>query len=415
MAVFSEGTSHVGRVRSHNEDQFLINERLGLFIVADGMGGANAGEVASQMAVDTISMVIHRSEGLLRTYESDPSEINRKAVLKLLESAIQTACRDIHLMAQNDESRSGMGTTTTMMVIVGQSAFVGHVGDSRLYLLRKDQVYQITEDHTLLQEQIRKGMITKEEAEEFPYKNVITRAVGVFEQVDVETLHMELEPGDRFVLCSDGLHNYLGGHEMRQIFERQSLHDGIRQMIAQANSRGGKDNITTIAVEVVELQGPEQRVNASKKLNSLRKIPMFAHLTYQELVKTLNIARLETVEAGDMIIREGEQGQNLYILVDGQVDILKENLYVTSLYTHGHFGEMALITHDARSASVRAAKPTDLLIINRDDFFGLINNEPRLSNKVLLSLLRSLSGRLRDTTTLLSDAKKTCIDKGCRG
>ncbi len=406
MKLRSYGLSDVGRKRTHNEDSLLDNQKLGLFAVADGMGGHNAGEVASRLAVDTLATQISEHTKLLETFAHGPTPRIKRQILDMLDHCVQKACQHIYETAQSDAGKQGMGTTLSVLLVVGRSAFVAHVGDSRVYLIRKNEVHPLTEDHTLVQEQVRKGLLTPEEAVDFPYKNVITRGVGLLQRVQVDTLHMETSPGDRFLLCSDGLYEYLSNEEIQSMFDQQSLEDITRRLIELANGRGGKDNLTALAVELPDLPFEGDEIEVNRKLDALRQIHLFEQLSYSELVKVLNIARIEKKQKGSIIIREGDMGDCMYIIVHGSVDILKDSVYLTTLKRGRHFGEMSLVDNDVRSATVRASSDCDLLTIERSDFYTMLREEPHLSVKILVSFVNILSMRLRDTTRAFSESRR---------
>jgi len=202
----------VGKVRAHNEDNFLVDKKLALFIVADGMGGHAAGEVASAIAVRTVHEEIKREKELLDDYASGAtgtSKVTPRDVVALLEHAVQRACSKIHEEARIDAAKRGMGTTLSALLVVGHQGFIAHVGDSRVYLSRGGKIQQLTEDHTVFNELIKRGKLTREQIDKVQQKNAITRAVGVYERVEVDTLIVELIAGDNVVLASDGLHGYL--------------------------------------------------------------------------------------------------------------------------------------------------------------------------------------------------------------
>jgi serine/threonine protein phosphatase PrpC len=407
MKLQSCGVSDVGRVRDHNEDSYLENHRLGLFVVADGMGGHNAGEVASQLAVDVISAEIHAHQKLATTYAYGPTPHLKRQMLNMLEEAVQKACRRIYEASVADEEKRGMGTTLSALNLVGRSAFLAHVGDSRIYLIRDKQIHLLTHDHTLINEQLRKGLITEEEVPNLAqYRNVITRGVGLLKSVEVDTLHVELAPGDRFFMCSDGLHDPIKDEEILDMFTQHSLEELTHRLIALANERGGRDNITALAVAIPDLPMAEDDIEVNKKLETLRQIPFFERLSYSELVKALNLAQLQQRRKGDIIIRQGDVGDKLFIIIRGTVDILRDDVYLTSLERGGHFGEMSLIDNDVRSATVRASSDCDLLTIERHDFYHLLQEEPQLSVKILMAFVGVLSGRLRDTTRAFSDWRR---------
>src|SRR5512143_2496321 len=207
LRMQSFGGSDIGRRRTTNEDAYLCDDEIGLWVVADGMGGHAAGEVASTEAIDTIHGMVKRGK---RHLSADvASDAALRSAIRLLEGSVQAATYLLFAMAELDASKSGMGTTISAMMHVGEYVVTAQVGDSRIYQVRDGYALQITEDHTLVNWQIKQGLITEDEARFSRHKNVITRAVGNREYVQVDTGFLEIEKGDSFLLCSDGLHGYL--------------------------------------------------------------------------------------------------------------------------------------------------------------------------------------------------------------
>ena len=239
----------LGRKRKSNEDAFFVDDALGLYIVADGMGGHAAGEVASREAVDTLYGMVKRGIGSLRDLVDPLVEDDVRAACRLLESAVQAATYFVYSIAEIDRDKSGMGTTISALLVLGDYAITAQVGDSRVYRVEGGEVEQLTEDHTLIAWQIRQGLITPQEAKKSPHRNVITRAVGNREYVQVDTRRIPLMPRARFLLCSDGLHGYLRDDDIAGIV-RLGGAVAVRRFIDLANERGGKDNITAVLVEI---------------------------------------------------------------------------------------------------------------------------------------------------------------------
>jgi serine/threonine protein phosphatase PrpC len=245
--IRSVGASDLGRRRQVNEDAFLCDDELGLWVVADGMGGHAAGEVASHEAIDSIYGMVKR--GKARLTDSTDSETRLRAAARLLEGSVQAATYMVYAMSELDSRKSGMGTTISAMMAVGEFVVTAQVGDSRIYRVRDGEVEQLTEDHTLINWQLKQGIITLEEAKHSRHKNVITRAVGNRDYVQVDTGLVEIAGKDTFLLCSDGLHGYLRSEEI-PAYVAGGGEDAVNALIQLANARGGKDNITAIIVEV---------------------------------------------------------------------------------------------------------------------------------------------------------------------
>jgi protein phosphatase len=251
MRVISSGLTDVGRKRNHNEDSFLIDDELQLYVVADGMGGHAGGGTASRIAVETIDGKVREArEGKDDPFDRDVP-LQDSPLPEVLRTAVENACVNIFQAAQQDPERlHGMGTTVIALLIKGTHAFFAHVGDSRGYLIRGDLIQQISEDHSLVNEQIKAGMITPEEAKNSRYKNIITRSVGFEEEVQVDVMGLVTEPGDVFLLCSDGLANMMEDREMLEWARKERFEELGTRLVALANERGGDDNITVVLVRI---------------------------------------------------------------------------------------------------------------------------------------------------------------------
>jgi len=249
MPVRSLGLSDVGRFRPHNEDSFLTDDELALYMVADGVGGNAKGEVASAESVDLVHSWVRRWRHTIETYRAEPTADSHHLVRRMLESAVQSACYMVFAMGEVDPEQRGMSTTLSSLLVCSGVGFIAQVGDSRVYRARGGRAEQLTEDHTLVNYKLKHGLITPEEAAYAPGKNVITRAVGHRDYVEVDTLEVDALPGDRFMLCSDGLHGYLGPDELDELL-RGTRREAAQRLIALANDRGGRDNITVVLVDV---------------------------------------------------------------------------------------------------------------------------------------------------------------------
>ena len=404
-ALRSSARTDIGRKRKRNEDSWLADDELGLYIVADGMGGHSAGEVASAQAVQSIRAQLVEGKALLESFARTPTVEAREQVAQLLERAILKASAALYALAGADPGKRGMGTTVVALLVAGKKAVVGHVGDSRVYLYRNGRAHQLTEDHTFLQEQIKRGLITREQAASSgENRNVITRAVGIQPQVAVDTLVADILPGDLFVLCSDGLHGYLADEEVSQVLgkDRSRLPE---LLVDLALARGGKDNVTVVCVSAESGAEAGEAAEVEGKTEILRRIPLFQHMTYKELLSVLGIAQGRQFAKGQHIINEGEGGNEMFILFRGRVDVLKSGHRIAQLSGGGHFGEMGLVDRGPRSATVLAAEDTSAVSIDRDSLLKLMRREPLLAVKLLWSFVQVLSERLRSTNEAFTAVK----------
>lgn len=228
----------VGRVRDHNEDAFLVAEDLGLIAVADGMGGHRGGEVASATALDALRIAFLAGAAI--------------------EDAVSAANDAVHDQSVADPNLRGMGTTLTAGALIDGMLVLGHVGDSRAYLLREEQLQRVTTDHSLVEELVRAGELTAAEAEQDPRRSMITRALGLESGVEVDIEQVELADGDRVLLCSDGLTNMVGETDLvAHLVETVDPQDVARDLVDAANAAGGVDNITVVVIDVIRVAGSD--------------------------------------------------------------------------------------------------------------------------------------------------------------
>ena len=236
----AEGRSDCGRVRGHNEDTFRIDSERGLFVVADGMGGHAGGEVASALAVETV----FRSLSGGREGESVSCDA------QALRAAIELANTTVYQDARINPLRKGMGTTLTCMCRDRCQVYLGHVGDSRAYRLRGQELLQLTRDHTWVDMQVRAGMLSRHEAEHDRMRHVLVRSLGTQPGIEPDIVAVDAEPQDRFLLCSDGLSDLVDHDDLRDILAGDgTLAEIARRLVEKANAAGGRDNITAVVID----------------------------------------------------------------------------------------------------------------------------------------------------------------------
>ncbi len=237
LSLDAFGLSHPGLCRATNEDAYAVLPRLGLFVVADGMGGAAAGEVASHLAVDT----------LVEMFEA-PDAVPG---MPLLVAAVECANACVHAVACADSTKQGMGTTLTALLVLQDRIAIAHVGDSRAYHLHGWRLHQATDDHTLVGELLRTGLLTPEDAASSEHRHLVMRAVGVDEEVNVDARFLAVEPGDTLLLTSDGVHGVVGDDDIAAILlSERDLTRAAERLIERANNAGGPDNATVVLVRV---------------------------------------------------------------------------------------------------------------------------------------------------------------------
>lgn len=243
MRIEAAGATDTGQVRPANEDAYLVGDSV--FAVADGMGGHLAGEVASATALEPVREL----DGKVYPDATD--------AVKALREAVVAANDQVSRMATDEPSYRGMGTTLTATMVEGKRVHIAHVGDSRAYLLRGGSFSQLTDDHTLVQHLVDEGQITREEAASHPQRSIVTRAIGVSREVDVDSMTLDLEPGDQLLLCSDGLTGVVDDQTIAQeLSGRHAAQETLQRLVEAANEAGGPDNITAILLRVTSDEEP---------------------------------------------------------------------------------------------------------------------------------------------------------------
>jgi PPM family protein phosphatase len=249
MRIETAGTTHVGMKRAHNEDAFLLLPDESLFCVADGMGGHSCGEIASKMAIEELAefyKMTSRDQEATWPYKMDRTRTYDE---NRLATAVKLANVRIFERASSDTQYKGMGTTIVTMHFASNQAYLAHVGDSRGYCLRDGALRQLTEDHSLLNDYLKARKLTQEEVEAFPHKNVIVRALGMKETVDVDVGRFEPKDGDTFLLCSDGLSTMVPDAQIQEILSSApALEPACEKLIDLANAAGGNDNVTCVLI-----------------------------------------------------------------------------------------------------------------------------------------------------------------------
>jgi serine/threonine protein phosphatase PrpC len=243
----------VGLLRDHNEDAIASDDKMGFVVLADGMGGYKAGEVASEMAVLSITAELMKGLANQQPGKVD-SALGKQAEAQLIVDAVKSANEVIYSVSQSQPQCAGMGTTLVVGVFTNNKLLVGHIGDSRMYRLRNQVLSQITEDHSLLQEQIKSGLITPEQAKYSANKNLVTRALGVDPEVELELSEYDVEVGDIYLVCSDGLSDLVDDEVIESVLNKlmPDINVAAQALVQLANENGGKDNISVILIQVKE-------------------------------------------------------------------------------------------------------------------------------------------------------------------
>ncbi len=392
MQLSAFAGTNVGRRREQNEDHYLVDAELGLFLVCDGMGGHVAGEIASTKAAEFLVTFVRENRATLQVAKQTVAGYSD--AMRLAQAAVEDTCRRLHRLACSDSRYAGMGTTLTLLLVLGEKAIMAHVGDSRLYLYRQGEIHLLSTDHTLANEMAREADAEESAWWKQRYSHVLTRTIGCHESVLVDTLLFDLLPDDVCLLCTDGLSNHVNAGELVQVFGQNPLQEIPEMLIEMANSRGGQDNITAVVVHVAaddaEVHNPASP-DAQRQLAALKNAFLCRRLSLNRLMQVLNITQTKDFVAGDSVISAGERCAGMYLVVDGCLAVFRDNTKVMDLRPGDVFGEIALQRGSAANATVRATADSRLMLIKRKDFKGLVKRYPKLGRLLLGNLLARLS------------------------
>ena len=401
------GKTDAGIVRTENQDAYRVVSRdvdgrqLGVIAIADGVGGGKHGEVASAMFCDLVAQQAAMGKAL-RAYTWERDRSQRREALEQLDSVMGQVAALVHTRSREEAALSGMATTGITLVAADQGAFLGHVGDSRAYLIRGPKVFRLTDDHTITNQMVRDGLLGADEAADHPFAGSLSRAIGPKPRVEVDTLFVKTEPGDRFVLCTDGLHRYLGGTEIHQaastITDRAAL---AAHLIRTACEHGGEDNVTVVVVDVTADAPvpPSSEVGLGTQLGLMHGTFLFDKMNEQEILRVMQIGHIVQFREGDAIVEEGSASDAFFVVLQGQCNVYKGPELLATIGRGGHFGELGLIDAGERSADVIAASAVECMAMSRDDLFALFRDDRDLANKILMALLLNIAGRVRSLST----------------
>lgn len=253
MKIDSFGITDIGRKRQKNEDSYFVNKPLNLFVVADGMGGHAAGEKASKCAVEAINQFMEHTQAGEEITWPFGFDANLSIIENRIKAAIHLAHRKILDASGDDYNLKGMATTVVVSVVVDHKLYIGHVGDSRAYLVRENRIIQLTTDHSWVNEQLRSGIINAQQAKSHPFKNVVTRALGGPQELEVDLLQEQIINDDVILLCSDGLTSMVEDKDLLELASKNkdNLEIASKKLVEAANNKGGNDNITLILAHIL--------------------------------------------------------------------------------------------------------------------------------------------------------------------
>ena len=419
MHAIGTGRSDIGRTRKRNEDRFHIDNDLGFFIVADGVGGQAHGDLAAQIAVHSASEHLVRMRSVIeqvRSGDESPEDLS-----SIARHAVEAANRAVFEKAMSDSSHAGMGCTMTILLVSGSRAVMAHVGDTRLYLYRDGEAHQLSTDHTFTAALVEAGLLAEERVKNHPYSHVLTRVVGSQEATQIDTLRLDVALGDRFLLCSDGLTVYMDDADwLAEQLDSGDLEEIPSLLIKFANSGGGSDNITVVVAEI-EADTDEESLEESlgteiqDKLEALYSVFLFEDLSLADLAHVMSASTVLDYRTDESVIESGKELATLLVIVEGQLEVTFAGEILTVLGPGDHVGALSLIVPRIAQASLRTNEPSRLLSLEADAFQGLVRQQPWLGIELLERLGRKLTERLDDARDGFEDGTELVTDGSLTG
>lgn len=387
-------------------DQLVVEPKLGLLVVADAPGGGDDGKAGVRIALEAVKRHVERNEDILARFRAHPSPELRTRILTVIDEAFGRAAQEVFAFARR---RKGLVVTLDLVLLLDHEAFVGHVGDGRVYLIRRGLVHQLTVDHSQADESEVFDVIgddRTDETSEAPAQHAggrsFTRALGPLPGVRVESMCMELAQEDRFVACTAHLHRNLPESALQTLLVGESL-----EALSAAVGRYADKKPAIAAAAQLGSGEPFKADSARARLAILAPMPLFAHCSERELRAVAQAARPRTFEAGTTLFNEGDTGEELFLLVSGKVAVQHAGKTLATLGPGSNFGEMAMLDDKTRSATIVALEQSEAMTVHRDAFFAMLRGNPMLAMKILWNMLLRLSANLR-----AANAKLALLQKG---
>lgn len=387
--------THPGRKRANNEDGLLQIPEVPLYAVVDGSGGTQP----AQVALDVLRRHSRALLDCVAVIRQDSASANRLALGTFWEGVFAEASERIAAVGKSEDN-SELGASMVTVTVVDGVAYVAHLGNSRAYLLRRDELWQLTTDHTFAMTSLLRGDISAEEYETSPFKHRLSQGLGQSRQLDVEFAEVWLEAGDRLMLCSDGLTKVVDDQIICERMAAQSPAHAARGLIQVTLKAGAPDNVSVVVVDVQRAVPGEERTASIAE--TLRDVFLFRGLTEPDRLAIAPYLESVTFPAGDVICQEGEAGDAFYVVIDGEVNVTHGETFLTTIGPGGNFGELALIGTGRRTATVTAVTPTRVFQLSRARFLQVLKNKPSMATNLLMPLLVRVGGRLADVTERLA-------------
>ena len=415
MKFLSMSLTDKGLVRKNNEDHLLEMPEIGLFAVADGMGGELYGEVASETAINALHDFVTENRAVIDAFQMNSSAENKVQVLDMLADALRNANAKVFKEADKRDIDGKMGTTLTALLVIDSSGFMVHTGDSRLYMIRNGETTQLSTDHTLIND-YKKQFGDYSGVFDAKFSGILTKAVGVQEYVEPEKLTFAILPEDKYLLCSDGLYNGLecDTPDFGGIFdapfedpqkEKERLKEAMRNLTDIVYKNGAPDNVSMILVSAFsedeeEVTGTREFI---KKFDKIRSMELFKDLEYKELLAVMAQVEIRTYNKYDVISKMSAADRELFIILDGKVSALKGTKLLKTFRSGDHIGDVAFLSGEIPTYNLFLDKTSSFLVIKKSAFDKIVAEEPIIGVKLLTQLATVLAKQTNIATGLINE------------
>ena len=415
MKFLSMSVTDKGLVRKNNEDHLLEMPEIGLFAVADGMGGELYGEVASETAINALHDFVTENRAVIDAFQMNSSAENKVQVLDMLADALRNANAKVFKEADKRDIDGKMGTTLTALLVIDSSGFMVHTGDSRLYMIRNGETTQLSTDHTLIND-YKKQFGDYSGVFDAKFSGILTKAVGIQEYVEPEKLTFAILPEDKYLLCSDGLYNGLecDTPDFGGIFdapfedtqkEKERLKEAMRNLTDIVYKNGAPDNVSMILVSAFsedeeEVTGTREFI---KKFDKIRSMELFKDLEYKELLAVMAQVEIRTYNKYDVISKMSAADRELFIILDGKVSALKGTKLLKTFRSGDHIGDVAFLSGEIPTYNLFLDKTSSFLVIKKSAFDKIVAEEPIIGVKLLTQLATVLAKQTNIATGLINE------------
>jgi serine/threonine protein phosphatase PrpC len=407
MELISWAQTDLGS-RQDMEDVCFGDPRQGLYVIADGAGGALAGKAAAETLVSCVRESMHH----LSPAGTLPEGVDQNRVIQSIRAALCHGCERIYSMGNGDERLRGMSTTGIVLQFFDQQVALGHVGDSRAYLVRNAKLYQLTEDHTLLQQMRNLGTVSDDHLKAMGRHGMaLQRALGKKPTVDVDVSAFDVAPNDVFLLCTDGLHKYVGSDAILDTVANLPPRDAANALVEQAKRAGTQDNVGVVVIRAADGGGHRRGMRTEEKMAVVSDVFLLRGLSVAQTLRVMTIANEVHADDGQLLCVEGEAGEELFIVLNGEVRITKAGVELSRVGPGHHFGDLALLSDGVRTATAITNGRTRLLAFKRQEFYDLLASDRELGFQLLWRFAQNMAMRLRQQST---DLVRTTLTGGIR-